>query len=494
MTGPFQKPDASQSAGQSTGAKSAHNVTLRRQYLENFWQPYPAARPTIRPVDEFLLSNTESGKTSAWVAGRLLQDKKTSSWRLAAGGEQICVLLTPQSQWSVAAAATAAWPTPENVLLPGDLVSLELVPGNEETDGDFREWSAQRVELLAPCLAPYGPSAGFSVERSQQWASFLDCIRGFFKQNRFIEAWTPTLVPSPGTEPFLDPFLTHWQPSAGAAATALYLPTSPEFHLKKMLAQGWTRIFEFKTCFRNAEIGPHHQPEFMMLEWYRAYAGLDQIVMDCQQLLATLAKHFTLPIPPLRQVTMSELFAEKISGFTLKPSTTLADLCELADRLHIRHSAIGAHAGAGGDTNSDDWDVVFFRIFLEKIEPGLGAEGPLLVRGYPPSQAALSRLDPAGFADRFELYWKGLEIANAFHELNDPAENVIRMKRDGLKKEQIGKPAVPVDAELITALESGFPPSGGIALGLDRLFMALFGVEKISDARAFAMRDPLLLT
>ena len=351
-------------------------------------------------------------------------------------------------------------PLPSEVLHAGDLVALAI----------DAEGVAASVLLLAPARRERQPSK-FSVERSRQWADFLQAVRDHFKTGGFIEAQTPTLVPSPGTEPFLDPFSTDW--NYGSERTKLYLPTSPEFHLKKMLAQGWTRVFEMKPCFRNGERGEHHQPEFLMLEWYRAYDDLDSIADDVEELLASVGRRFGREIPKLQRTTMAGLFGQAFPGFTLTATTSRDELRSLA------------RANGVETRDSDTWDEVFFRLFLEKIEAGLGQEGPLLVRGYPPSQAALSRIGDDGFADRFEVYWKGLELANAFHELNDPDENRARFADDADKKKALGKDPVPVDEGLLRALDAGLPPSGGIALGVDRLFMALFGIEDIGETRAF---------
>jgi lysyl-tRNA synthetase class 2 len=172
---------------------------------------------------------------------------------------------------------------------------------------------------------------------------------------------------------------------------------------------------------------------------------------------------------------MAELFQTRL-GFNLTPATTREELVRLAQGLNI------------SIRDDDSWDDIFFRVFLEKIEGDLGADGPLLVRGYPPSQAALSRIGPDGFADRFEVYWRGLELANAFHELNDPDENEKRFRDDARKKLELGRRSVPVDEELIAGLKTGMPPSGGIALGVERLFMALFDLPTIAEARAFPIK------
>jgi lysyl-tRNA synthetase class 2 len=212
-----------------------------------------------------------------------------------------------------------------------------------------------------------------------------------------------------------------------------------------------------------------------MLEWYRAYSNLDAIADDVDQLLQSIAQQFELQVLPLKRTTIAQLFADAFPGFTLTPSTTRDELAKLASTHKI---AVGP---------DDSFDDVFFRLFLEKIESKLGHEGPLLVSHYPPSQAALSRIGAHGFAERFEVYWNGLELANAFHELNDPLENEKRFAQDAAAKASLGKPPVPRDENLVRALKKGMPPSGGIALGVDRLFMALFGISEIAETRAFPL-------
>lgn len=337
------------------------------------------------------------------------------------------------------------------------------------------------VGLLAPCLLqgvdPETPSPGalFDLARSRQWQSFLERLREFFKIRDFTEVRTPTLVTSPGLEPFLDPFKTRFE--LGRNTRDYYLPTSPEFHLKKMLSRGWSRIFEFKECFRNNELSPHHQPEFLMLEWYRAYSPFEQMIADVRELLVFLQERFAHKrlFDKVETTTMAELF-EAHAGVTLTPKSDRSELISSCRRL-------GVHF-----TDDDGFDDLFARIFLEKIEGQLGAANPVIVSGFPPSQAALARLNREGWADRFELYWRGFELANAFHELNDPREQRRRFKEFLAERARLGKPAVPVDDDFLRALEVGMPPSVGIALGVERLFLAFLGERQLAGARAFPVQ------
>jgi lysyl-tRNA synthetase class 2 len=432
----------------------------REQFLNDLWNRYPQAENDWYDVA------AAQGAEGELVAGRIFRDPSGRGWKLTSAGCTLSLRFADGIAWLKAQKKHIKFIT--QFLLDGDWVCVRL--GAPTPDG-VRE--ADAILLLAPALEAPPSDEKFDVRRSRLWAEYLEALRSFFVSRGFIEAMTPTLVQSPGTEPFLEPFSTSWK--FGSTRREFFLPTSPEFHLKKMLTRGWTKVFELKTCFRNGEISEHHQPEFLMLEWYRAFANLDSIAKDVGELVASLSRRFGREAVELRRVTMAELFQTRL-GFNLTPATTREELVRLAQGLNI------------SIRDDDSWDDIFFRVFLEKIEGDLGADGPLLVRGYPPSQAALSRIGPDGFADRFEVYWRGLELANAFHELNDPDENEKRFRDDARKKLELGRRSVPVDEELIAGLKTGMPPSGGIALGVERLFMALFDLPTIAEARAFPIK------
>jgi lysyl-tRNA synthetase class 2 len=260
----------------------------------------------------------------------------------------------------------------------------------------------------------------------------------------------------------------------GSLRKRLFLPTSPELHLKQMLANGLTDIFEIKTVFRNGEITERHEPEFQMLEWYRAYNNLDLIRDDLVGLVRAVNGEDT----DVLASSMRELFARHLQ-FSLTPQTSREELRELCKRSAVDHLP------------SDDWNELFHRVFVEKIEPFVGVDAPEIVYDFPPSMAALARLTPEGFADRFELFWRGSEIANAFHELNDPVEQRARFEREIAERRAKGRTELQIDENFMRALEAGLPPSGGIALGLDRLFMAVHGLAPIAKARAFGVKHQL---
>lgn len=435
----------------------------RKDFLSKFWNRYPAVKDKALDVSGALLhlGSDESLK----IGGRLLGSP--GEFTLSSGGASCAVKFDRTCKWS-----DAPIQFDSSVFDSGDIV---LISAKIVGVFDSAVLHVYDVQLLAPAFARAKHNTSMQVEREIEWSQFKQQIRAFFLSHDFTEAQTPTLVPSPGTEPYLDVFTTEL--IYGKHRRTFYLPTSPEFHLKKLVAQGNTRIFEIKSCFRNGELSEHHQPEFQMLEWYRAYAGLDAIIDDLRALLAHLQAEFPQKkIENLKVVTMAELFFEQCSGFELRPDTSRDQLFELCERLSLR------------PMKNDTWDDLFFRVVIEKIEPSLDRETPTIVRDYPQPQAALARLSEDGWAQRFELYWQGLEIANAFDELNDPKQNEDRFKSDLEKRKLSGRESHAVDQELVASFYSGMPPAGGIALGVERLFMALFEIKDISQIKSFPIQ------
>jgi elongation factor P--(R)-beta-lysine ligase len=391
-------------------------IMQRQTYLAEQWKPYP-----VMPAN-------------AGVAGRV-------SYFDPATGR---IALQGKGEWHL----TKACQFPLQVLAPGDWVAFELKDG-----------LIMMLTLLAPALQE-PKSLSSSQEIQRKWFEFLQQVRRFFGGKGFQEAQTPSLVACPGTEPFLDFF----------SVDKYYLPTSPELSLKKMLAGGYEQIFEIRTCFRHGEISERHQPEFWMLEWYRAFHGLEQIMQDTLHLIEFMGGD----VAGFQRRSMADLFREKL-GFHLTPQTSIQELKALADKVGLGSTV----------RNYEIWDDVFYLLFIEKIEPFLDSDKPLIVEKYPPSQAALARLTEDGWGERFELYWKGIEIANAFHELNDPQVQAERFQADLDLKKSLGKEVPKLDPDFLDALKAGMPPSSGIALGLERLFMCLNGIQDIRQMRVF---------
>lgn len=323
----------------------------------------------------------------------------------------------------------------------------------------------EQIVLLAPCLVELELNVDF--DKQQKWNSYLQQVKEFFIKNNFIELQTPNLVVCPGTEPTIEVFQTEFQ--LGSYRKKLFLATSPELSIKKVIAQGVRKksnlsVFEIAKVFRNDELTERHLPEFFMLEWYRTFHKLNSIQEDIVSLVQNVSgqSHVTV----VRR-SMRDLYKEYVD-FDLRPQTTYEELAELATRLNIDHRQM------------KNFDDLFNLIFIEKIEFQWPKNVLFFLEKYPPSQAALARLDAEGWAERFEFYWQGLEIANAFYELNDPVIQRERMKKDIEQKKINGKKEIPMDEEFLKSLEFGFPPTSGVALGLERLFMAINGISNIN--------------
>jgi lysyl-tRNA synthetase class 2 len=299
-------------------------------------------------------------------------------------------------------------------------------------------------------------------------------LRQWFAAQGFVEVETPILQMAPGAEVHLTGFASEWKTPDGQARQR-WLHSSPEFAMKKLLAGGVPRLFQFARVFRNAEGSALHHPEFTMLEWYRAGAGYETIMEDCAALLSlTGAKELRWqdkvcdPMASPERLTVAEAFQRHAGVDVL---ATVGD----ADALS-RASGIARHDG-------DSWDDVFFRIMFDKIEPYLGMGRPTILCEYPISMAALARAKPGDgrVAERFELYACGVELANAFGELTDPAIQRTRLKADMDEKERLYGLRWPVDEDFLAALEHGLPDCAGIALGFDRLVMLASGAQHIED-------------
>ena len=312
----------------------------------------------------------------------------------------------------------------------------------------------------------------------------LRLIRSFFSSRDFVEWPTPQLVASPGLEVHLQGFVTHYLDDRGRSQPC-YLPTSPEFSLKKALCAGMERIYEICRCFRNGgETGPLHQCEFTMLEWYRAYADYRAIMNDVEELGIYLHEG-------LHSENSSAFRSRQIDWRPPWPRTSLQEVFDhhcgvnlergVDDLEYFRTEAL--RLLGDGAVESRDFNSLFYQLFLDFIEPQLGLKKPEILYDYPINMAGLAARKPGRpkFAERFEVYVAGVEIANAFTELNDPVEQEERFKRALEEKRRRSYPAVPVDSQFLEELSYGMPPSAGIALGIERLLMAQTGTEHIDD-------------
>lgn len=323
----------------------------------------------------------------------------------------------------------------------------------------------------------------------QARAAMATALRQWFAGQGFIEVETPALQVSPGLEPHIRPFVTQLEAPFDQGSRRMYLQSSPEYAMKKLLAAGETKIFQLARVFRNGERGATHEPEFTMLEWYRAGAGWQDLGADCEGILrAALAAVDPVlstgrlrwqdravdPAAPFERLSVAEAFARHtgIDLLATAPDPQRPD----AGRLAARAAEIGIPTSP-----QDTWDDIVFRILLDRIEPHLGAQRPTLLHSYPASMAALARLDPtdARLAERCELYVAGLELANGFGELTDAAEQRRRFAGEQAQKREFLGDDVPLDDDFLAALDHGLPPSAGMAMGFDRLVMLATGATDI---------------
>ena len=267
------------------------------------------------------------------------------------------------------------------------------------------------------------------ANRLRQRALVLAALRNWFAERGYLEVQTPTLVASPAMEANL-----HAVPAGGA-----FLQTSPEFAMKRVLAAGLGRIYQICPCFRAEELGPHHSREFTMLEWYRAGASAEDLMHEVECIVGAAAEAIGRPAPDFERVPVASLISPE-----LQPP------------------------------------VEWFRRWVSEVEPTLRT--PTIVHGYPAWQAALARIR-GQTAERFEVYLGGLELANAFHEELDADE--IRARWDASDAERCaeGRPPHPRDPQFLRAVEQ-MPSCAGIAMGVDRLVMALTGTAHIQEVQA----------
>lgn len=395
----------------------------RQEFLSGEWQKYPVFSAAAPPSE------------APWLVGRL-QGVSASDSQIEMEGESHVI-----DQKSQATVQGLGKPAPLNALQAGDIVAYDP--------------QAKLVFLLSPCLQTADSSSPV------EWQMFLHVVHDFFAQNGFIHWLTPSFVASSGVDANIDFFVAQ----GVRTGRQFRLPTSPEFELKKAMVEGVERLYEVKNCYRDDDPTPVHKSEFTMLEWYRSYAHIDEVERDVLDLVNTLVDAFALPYDTFKSFpkhAMSELFKTYLK-FELTPQTTSEQLQTLLDDQALEWSA------------SDDWNDLFFRVYVDRIEPQLAALGPIIVNGFPAQQRSLARLTSEGWADRFEFYWNGIEIANAYHEENNP-ESIASIVRDEMtKREKAGRAAITPDQTFLEMMKQGFPPSAGIALGLDRLYMCLKG-------------------
>jgi lysyl-tRNA synthetase class 2 len=305
-------------------------------------------------------------------------------------------------------------------------------------------------------------------------ARLAQAVRAFFDARGYIEVETPYAVPTPGEEVHLAAFRTE-RVSPYGERRPLWLHTSPEFAMKKLLAGGAGPIFQLARVWRNNEGSDRHAAEFTMLEWYRPGATLASLMDETEALLRAVlppvvtSAGVTTDLARFERLTMAEAFARH----------TGADVLATADDPAALAAAAGERLREG-----ESWEDLFFRLLLSRIEPAIGRAHPTFLTHWPAAQAALARRDPSDprVAERFELFVCGIELANAFVELTDAAEQRARFEADRARRHALnGGPDWPMDEDFLAALVHGLPPCAGIALGFDRLAMLAAGADRIDQ-------------
>jgi len=313
-------------------------------------------------------------------------------------------------------------------------------------------------------------------QNAQKRAKILQQIRQFFADRDVVEVETPALSQGTVTDVYLDAISCKYDflaDSPAGRSTELFLQTSPEFHMKRLLASGYGCIYSIAKAFRHEEAGRNHNPEFTMLEWYRI--GFDQF-----DLMSEVANLLKVVIGGDKAILSSyqDIFIKTVS---VDPLTASFD--ELVEVLTKYGKA-------------DDWliemneaDLLLQFIFTEIIEPTIGVDQPQFIYDFPIAQASLAKrsIDDPRVAQRFECYYRGIELVNGFNELTDANEQQVRFEEDNAKRAAQGLTVKPIDSNFIAALKHGIPQCSGVALGIDRLVMLAIDIDHISEVQSFSI-------
>lgn len=320
-----------------------------------------------------------------------------------------------------------------------------------------------------------------------QRAQIIHEIRSYFIEKGFLEIEVPLITPFPTLDSNIFSIETYISNNSGKKKK-FYLHTSPEHSMKKILAAGAKKIFFLGKVFRNSEITDLHNPEFTMLEWYRTNATYKDVQKDTEELIYNISnilfsskylnyKNHKIDLSlPWKRISIQELFLNK-TGIDISANQSRENFKKAAEKINIHIEP------------DDTWETIFYRIFLDKIEPELALTKPVFLTDYPARMALMAKIkktDPA-YSERVELFIGGLELANGYSELLNSEEQEKRFKNEQKKKLKVQKKQYPLDHELISALKTNILPSAGIALGIDRLIMLFLNKTRINDVLLFPM-------
>lgn len=309
-----------------------------------------------------------------------------------------------------------------------------------------------------------------SIENLLKRARIIKDIRQFFADRGVLEVETPVLSEFSVTDVHLSTFNTQFLSPFASEAKTLHLMTSPEYHMKRLLAAGSGAIYQLCKVFRNEEAGKHHNPEFTMLEWYRPHFDMYRLINEVDDLLQQI-----LDCEPAESFSYQFVFQTYVGIDPL--SATKAQLLEKARQHGLQCE------------DDENRDTLLQFLFSEVVEPKIGLERPIAVYHFPSTQAALAQVSSEDHrvAERFEFYYQGLELANGFHELSDTKEQIRRFNADNIEREKTGLVQQKLDTRFLAALNAGIPNCSGVALGVDRLIMLALGVEHIQEVISFGI-------
>ncbi|MBF7071891.1 elongation factor P--(R)-beta-lysine ligase [Glaciecola sp. MH2013] len=320
------------------------------------------------------------------------------------------------------------------------------------------------------------PSANIANNKMKN--EVLHQIRQYFEFHNVLEVDTPILGRSTITDVHLDAMSTVHTNPLSTQKTQMYLQTSPEYFMKRLLCSGYPSIFQIAKCFRDDEVGTHHNPEFTMLEWYRLDFAMEELIHDVESIL-----RLTLGVDGIEALSYQEAFSKYLSIDVF--GVSLLELMEFCEQQGFEHYVNSVKQIGDDDSRKD---MLLQLLFSERIEAKIGNILPTVITHFPASQASLAKLNMADsrVAQRFEVYYRGMELANGFEELGCERDLRTRFERDNIQRSCLGKATRDLDEKFLQAHSYGLPACSGVALGIDRLLMIKSGASDIGEVQTFS--------